>query len=317
LAELSSIHHFVSFFPNLGEKPQNMLKQYKILLVEDNAVNIQLIKTLLFNSQPSLFAEGLSFPLISVHSLAEAINFLQQEKIDVILLNLMLPDSQGIESLIRLKEKAQDIPIIIQTASEDETTVVRAFQMGANGYIHPKNLDANLLLYAIRLAIERQQYIEKLSELQKQQRQAEEFTGLENLANAIQPTITAKMFGAESLKKSLPEVFQELTQQYADLLDLSLEQRILKVDHNISGQLRSLADKLGFFKASPRDVVDIHTKALKDKTENVKLAKLQAYVDEGRLKLLELMGYLTSYYRKYYIGLSNLNVISSTELDNI
>lgn len=294
-----------------------MLKQYKILLVEDNAVNVKLIQSLLSNSQQSPLAEGLSFQLITVNSLAKAINFLEQKKVDVILLDLMLPDSQGIESLISLKEKAQDTPIIIQTASEDETIVVRAFQMGANGYLRQKHLDANLLLYAIRLASERQQYIDKLSELQQQQRQAEEFSGLENLANTIQPAITAKMLGGESLKNSIPDLFQELTQQYADLLDLSLEQRILKVDYDISGQLRSLADKLGFFKASPRDVVDIHTKALKDKTQNVKLAKVQAYVDEGRLKLLELMGYLTTYYRKYYIGLSNLNVISRTESDNI
>jgi len=125
------------------------------------------------------------------------------------------------------------------------------------------------------------------------------------------------MFGAESLKESIPDVFQELTQKYGELLDLSLKQRAFKVDYDISEQLRSLADKLGFFKASPRDVVDIHTKALKEKTHNAKLSKVQAYVDEGRLRLLELMGYLTSYYRKYYIGLSNLNVFSSTESDNI
>lgn len=294
-----------------------MLNEYQLLLVEDNPVNAKLIQSLLSNGNQSLLAEGLSFHLNSVSTLAEAIEFLAQQEVDVILLDLMLPDSKGIESLTTLKERVPDTPIIIQTATEDETIIVRAFQIGANGYLQKKNLDSNLLIYAIRLAIERQQYINRLSESQQQERQAEELASLENLANSIQPSITARMFGAESLKESIPDVFQELTQKYGELLDLSLKQRAFKVDYEISEQLRSLADKLGFFKASPRDIVDIHTKALKEKTHNAKLSKVQAYVDEGRLRLLELMGYLTSYYRKYYIGLSNLNVFSSTESDNI
>ena len=59
-------------------------------------------------------------------------------------------------------------------------------------------------------------------------------------------------------------------------------------------------------------MVDIHTKALRQKTQDANLAKAQAYVGEGRLMVLELMGYLTSFYRKYYIGLSNIKIIQST-----
>ena len=294
-----------------------MLNHYEILLVEDNAVNVKLIQTLLSNANQSALAEGLSFELITVMSLAEALKFLEQREVDVILLDLMLRDSRGIQSLVTLKQKAPDTPIIVQTVDEDEAIVVRAFQMGANGYLRQKNMDVNLLIYAIRLAIERQQYTHRLLQLQQQRRQEEELASLESLANSINPSITARMFAAESLKDSIPNVFAELSQNYGDLLDLALEQRAFKVDYHISEQLRRLADKLGFFKSSPRDVVDIHTTALKRKTENVKIQKIQAYVDEGRLRLLELMGYLTSYYRKYYIGLSNLNIFSNSDSDNI
>ena len=65
---------------------------------------------------------------------------------------------------------------------------------------------------------------------------------------------------------------------------------------------------MGFLKAGPRDVIDIHTLTLRKKNEKATQAKAQAYVAEGRLMVLELMGYLTSYYRKYYIGLSNINI---------
>lgn len=236
---------------------------------------------------------------------------LNQTKFDAILLDLILPDSKGIDTLVRLKEKVPNTPIIIQTVSEDENIIVKAFQMGAHGYLRSKNLDANLLIYAIRLAVERQLYVSKSQEIQQQKRQELEFQGWENLANPLPASITARMFASESIRESLPVVFNELVQQYSELLDLALEERVFKIDYEISEKLRALADKLGFIKGSPRDVIDIHTKVLKEKNKHYNLAKVQAYVDEGRLRLLELMGYLTSYYRKYYIGLSNLNIDSN------
>lgn len=290
---------------------------YEILLVEDNSVNAQLIQSLLDDSHKSVLAEGLSFNLSLVNNLIDGINLLNQKEFDAILLDLMLPDGKGIESLLKIKENAPDTPIIVQTVNHDqeENIVVKAFQLGANGYLRKKDLDTNLLVYALRIAIERQQYIDKVAQLKQQQQQREEFASLEILANSIQPSITARMFASEALKESIPEVFAELSEKYGQLLDLALEERAFRVNHDISEQLRELASKLGFFKASPRDIVDIHTKALKKKTQNVNFAKIQAYVDEGRLRLLELMGYLTSYYRKYYIGLGNLNLISTPDLD--
>lgn len=290
---------------------------YEILLVEDDSINAQLIQSLLDRAHKSVLAEGFSFNLSLVSNLTEGINLLNQQEFDVILLDLMLPDGKGIECLLKIKENAPDTPIIVQTTNheQEEHIIVKAFQMGANGYLRKKDLDTNLLVYALRLAIERQQYINKVAQLKQQQQQREEFASLEIFANSIQPSITARMFASEALKESIPEVFAELSEKYGQLLDLALEERAFRVNHDISEQLRELASKLGFFKASPRDVVDIHTKALKKKTQNINFAKIQAYVDEGRLRLLELMGYLTSYYRKYYIGLSNLNLISTPDLD--
>jgi DNA-binding NarL/FixJ family response regulator len=290
---------------------------YKILLVEDDAINAQLIQSLLSESHNSVLAQGLSFDLCLAQNLTQALNILKERDFDAILLDLTFFDGKGIESLLKIKENAPDIPIIVQTAHEDETIIVRAFQMGANGYLRKKDLDTNSLVYAIRIAIERQQYLNKFSQQKQQQQQQQEFVSLENLANSIKPSITARMFASEALKECIPDVFADLTARYGELLDLALEERAFKVNHDISEELRSLAAKLGFFKASPRDIVDIHTKALKIKSKNVNLAKVQAYVDEGRLRLLELMGYLTSYYRKYYIGISNLNAFFPSDSDQI
>jgi CheY-like chemotaxis protein len=278
----------------------------KILLIEDSSDNIKLIERLLLRSQDSSLAEGLSFALTSADSLSQGIERLTTEKFDVVLLNLMLPDSKGINTLITIREQFSKVPIIVQTDSEDETLVVKAFQLGADGYLHTQNLDSNFLVYEIRLAIERQEYIVKLELLQQQKQQELEFQELEQRSNLGNTSITARMFGSETLRESVPDLFEELAQTYGKLLDLALEERAYKVEHHISDRLRTLADKLGFLKASPRDIVDIHTKTLREKNQDVRMAKAQAYISEGRLMVLELMGYLTSFYRKYYIGLSNI-----------
>lgn len=282
---------------------------FPILLIENDNAIVQLIQHLLGSTDNSVLTQDFSFSLSVADNLPQGLQLIEDTDFSAVILDLTLPDTQNFEALLKIKEKLPNIPIIIKIVDQDEATIVRAFQIGANGYIRIKDLDRNLLVYALRTAIERQQYMQELS----QQQQAKELANLEILANYIQPTITAKMFASSALKEAIPDVFSELTSKYAQLLDLSLEEKVFKVEYDISGELRILAAKLGFLKASPRDIVDLHTKALKKKCDNVNLAKVQAYVEEGRLRLLELMGYLTSYYRKYYIGLNNLNIAFSPD----
>lgn len=281
---------------------------YKLLLVESDVVNTQLIKKLLSQTDKSTLGEDLSFDLTCCQSLKDAVKILDYSQFDVILLDLILSDCQGVECLLRLKQKTLTTPIIVQAANDDETLIVKAFQKGADGYLRKKDLDGNLLIYAIRLAIERQQYINNRQSLEKQEQQQIELQTLENFANSTKTSVNANMFASQTIKESLPDIFSELVQNYQQLLDLALEEKTFRVEYEISKKLSFLAEKLGFLKASPRDVIDIHTLALKEKSKDVNITKFQAYVDEGRLRLLELMGYLTSYYRKYYIGLSNSSI---------
>jgi CheY-like chemotaxis protein len=279
----------------------------KILLIEDNPVNATLIQQLLANSSHSSLAKDLSFDVTWIENISQALEKLNSQTFDVILLDLILPNGNGIASLTTIKEKVPQTPVIVQTGSEDESLIVKSFQLGADGYLKKDNLDTNLLVYVIRLAIEKQHYFLKLQQNQLEQQELE-FQNLEQLSNAIRTNVTARMFGSQAIKESLPDIFQEMVQEYSTLMDLALEERAFKVSYNISDRLRTMSEKLGYLKASPRDIIDIHTLALRTKNQNVTIAKSQAYVGEGRLMVLELMGYLTSYYRKYYIGLSNLKI---------
>lgn len=280
----------------------------KVLLIEDNPINRRIIDRLLSQSENSSLAEGISFELTSAETLAEGLEQLAKEKFDVVLLDLMLPDSKGLDSLVRVLEQTPQVPIVVQTSNEDQSLVVKAFQLGAQGYLPKKNLDTNLLVYGIRLALERKMHALRQKEAKQQQEKEREMEWLEHLANSVKTGVTARMFGSEPLRNSVPDVFEELVGYYSNLMDLALEQQSYKIEHNVSEKLQTLAEKLGVFKAGPRDVIDIHTLALKQKTQDINLTKAEAYVAEGRLMVLELMGYLTSFYRKYYIGLSNINI---------
>ncbi|MDD5723024.1 MAG: response regulator [Syntrophales bacterium] len=132
-----------------------------------------------------------------------------------------------------------------------------------------------------------------------------ELRSLADLASGPQTGVTARMYGVVSLQEGFPDTFSKLTDSYGELMDLALEQQVYKVKHDISGRLVSMAETLGFYKAGPRDVVDIHTTTLKAKTrKTATVGKKKAYTGEGWIMVLELMGHLASFYRNRAQGTS-------------
>lgn len=119
---------------------------------------------------------------------------------------------------------------------------------------------------------------------------------LEQLATGS-TTITARALGVARLRQQVPAIFDEMIDRFAGLLELALERSLFKVEHNVTDGLRIMAERLGFVRAGPRDVIEIYSTALRRVTEPVSTSKAQAYTEEGRLLVLELMGHLVSYYR--------------------
>lgn len=75
---------------------------------------------------------------------------------DVVLLDLSLPDSRGLDSLIALKPFAAALPIVVLTGFDDETLATGAMQLGAQDYLVKGQVTGSLLVRSIRYAIERQ-----------------------------------------------------------------------------------------------------------------------------------------------------------------
>ncbi len=285
---------------------------HKILVFHDDSYQASWIQELLAQGNTSSLSQGLTFQVSWVEQLLPALQTLAENSFDVVILALDIAQEKDLFPLLQIREHFSQIPIILINKNEIEFLVIRAFQAGADSCLYSQTLDGKLLMYEIRLLLERQQYRLRLEQTQQQKRQQQEFEELEHLAES-KTHITAKMYGATAIKDSIPEIFTEISREYGKLLDLALEQRAYRVEYDISGQLRTMADKLGFLKASPKDIIELHTITIKKKNENVTLAKSQAYVTEGRIMVLELMGYLVSFYRKYYIGLSNINMLGNSE----
>jgi hypothetical protein len=81
-------------------------------------------------------------------------------------------------------------------------------------------------------------------------------------------------------------------------MDLALEQRYSKVTHNLAARLEALGERLSGLRAGPRDVIEMHNAALAVRRKGAASSSLQAYLDEGRFLLLELMGGLVHHYRR-------------------
>ncbi|MCS6977050.1 MAG: response regulator [Gemmatales bacterium] len=126
-------------------------KPIRVLLIEDNPGDAHLIRILLEE------VENATFEVERADRLTTGLERLGRGGIDVVLLDLSLPESQGLPTLLRTKEKAPTVPIIVFTGLDDESIAVQAVHEGAQDYLVKGHVTSADLSRAIRYAIERKQ----------------------------------------------------------------------------------------------------------------------------------------------------------------
>ncbi len=124
-----------------------------MLLIEDNPADARLVREVL----AEVPAGSAPFDLHWAERLQSGFAILAEKSIDVVLLDLSLPESQGLPTLARLRSQVPDMPIIVLTGLKDERTALEALQMGAQDYVDKNQIQGNLLARSIRYAIERAQ----------------------------------------------------------------------------------------------------------------------------------------------------------------
>lgn len=131
-------------------------KPLSILLIEDNPGDYRLVKEMLEE------CAGGHFVLHHADQVGTAIPILELEEVDIILLDLGLPDGDGLDTLIKVHALSPETPIVVLSCVEDETMAVKAVRMGAQDFLVKNHISGTLLTRSLRYALERRQLEEHL-----------------------------------------------------------------------------------------------------------------------------------------------------------
>ena len=123
----------------------------RILLIEDSPTDAGLIQEMLVDA-----GDGLPHSVHSVGRCSDGLDWLAGDTTDVVLLDLSLPDSHGLDTLLRVREQASNTPIVVLTGYDDEALGITAMQEGAQDYLVKQRVDTTELVRSVRYALERQ-----------------------------------------------------------------------------------------------------------------------------------------------------------------
>jgi DNA-binding NtrC family response regulator len=149
---------------SIGDKPK-----IKVLIIEDDEGDTALICRSLSK------AKNIYFDTECAELMSSGVDLLGKKNFDVILSDLGLPDSVGVETFVKLHSRYPDIPVIVLTGLDDENTALCAVQSGAQDYLVKGQIDTTQLIRSIRYAIERQKLI---TELEKRLKEIKTLRGL-------------------------------------------------------------------------------------------------------------------------------------------
>ncbi len=228
-------------------------RAFNVLLVEDNPGDAYLIQRLLIKSSATKHV------LYAVDHLSAGIERCDSGNVDVVLLDLGLPDSQGFATVATMRAAVPHVPIIVLTGLNDLEVAVHAVREGAQDYLVKGTVTADTLERAIYYAIERKnleeqltQYSEHLEELVQQK--TAELKRAERLAAIGQ---MAAMVGHD-LRSPLQAILNTiyLERKQVDLLEGYLTPRDAPSAEELRGGLDKLDEQVAYMSSMVTDLLD-------------------------------------------------------------
>jgi signal transduction histidine kinase len=191
----------------------------RLLLVEDNSADATLLKYMLAE-----VAEE-SFEVTHVERMAEAVRRLAGDSFDAILLDLSLPDSRGVQTIVQVNALAPHLPIVVMTGMDDKKTALEAVRRGAQDFLIKGQSGGWLLARSIRIAMERKQTERQLKALNEtlEQRVAERTATATRRAAQLQ-ALAAELTQTEHReRRRLAQILHDHLQQLLYAARLGLE----------------------------------------------------------------------------------------------
>lgn len=252
----------------------------KMLLVEDEA-----------DAAAFVAAQFPNADVLHVETVAEALE--QLDGIDVVLLDLGLPDSAGFETLAHLLAQAPQIPVVVLTGNEDPAIGPQALEAGAQDFVLKEDVQG--LSARLDAAIVRQRH-RNHAVAQAMSVSLENAEIGDDILESATP-VTLEMLGDHRLRTALPEVYSMLVDRYIEVLEATAEALAYAGGRRPVALMKALGRELGVLNAVPRDAIDVHISALHRLSDRVHPERLSALAEEGRMVLLETVGYLALHYR--------------------
>ncbi|WP_310484630.1 PAS domain S-box protein [Chamaesiphon sp. VAR_48_metabat_403] len=199
-----------------------------ILLIEDNPGDIRLLQEIL---REAIATQCYITPVMTLAAAIEQLSIDPSERLnsspfDVILLDLSLPDSQGIASFLNLSDRDYNIPIIVLTGLDDQDLAISAMQQGAQDYLIKGQVDSNLLLRSIRYAIEREraEAAVRQAKIELEQRVIERTRDLQQINHRLQ---------LELLERQKAEAALDISRsRFAGILEIASD-AIIAIDSDL------------------------------------------------------------------------------------
>jgi len=218
------------------------MRDADILLVEDNPGDAKLVEHYLENPSVRTFLGETT--LTHVESLTAAHDRLDSTAFDVVLLDLGLPESEGLETLHRMESLDVAVPVIVLTGLDDTDVAVEAIQSGAQDFLPKGDLDGDRLARSLRYAVERHKHERALAHRNEQ---LDFFNSI--LRHDMQNGLNVVMGKAQLLQRELSDPEQV---EYAD--------DIFEWSRNISDlatKVRRILDTVADDENASREPVDI------------------------------------------------------------
>lgn len=285
-------------------------RDIEVLIVDDDEDVGSMIEAMLAAGHPD--ETGQRFVTTKAGSMADALEYAEDRVFDLVLLDLVLPDSTDLTTVLRMLDSVPRSPVVVITGSADESLAVDALRAGAHDYVLKSELDAAHLWRTVRHTLTRHRaYLARIEVLEERRRLDAELT---NLAMDDETSVTANALGVLPLRERSFSTFDTLGERYRDLLDVNLRGRQFTTEAGgAEAGLRDLARDLGFLRAGPRDVIEMHVAATEAAINNQPRGRRLVLLETARLQVLELMGHLAAHYRSQSLGSSTppMNVSSS------